>query len=82
MVLEAGVQVPADLRLTEAIQLKIEESALTGESVPVTKNTKDKNIAYMSTNVTYGRGEGIVTAIGMDTEIGKIARMLKETKQN
>ena len=80
VVLEAGVQVPADLRLTEAIQLKIEESALTGESVPVTKNTKDKNIAYMSTNVTYGRGEGIVTAIGMDTEIGKIARMLKETK--
>ena len=80
MLLEAGCQVPADLRLTEAIQLKIEESALTGESVPVTKDTRDKNIAYMSTNVTYGRGEGIVTAIGMDTEIGKIARMLTETK--
>lgn len=80
VVLEAGRQVPADLQLTEAVNLKIEESALTGESVPVSKNTKDKNMAYMSTNVTYGRGEGIVTAIGMDTEIGKIAGMLKSAK--
>lgn len=80
VILEAGAQVPADLRITEAVSLKIEESALTGESVPVSKDAADKNKAYMSTNVTYGRGEGIVTAIGMDTEIGKIARMLKETK--
>lgn len=80
VVLEAGVQVPADLEITSAISLKIEESALTGESVPVSKNTTDKNKAYMSTNVTYGRGEGVVMAIGMDTEIGRIARMLKETK--
>ncbi len=80
VVLEAGRQVPADLRLTETVSLKIEESALTGESVPVSKNTTDKCEAFMSTNVTYGRGEGVVTAIGMDTEIGKIARMIKDAK--
>lgn len=80
VVLEAGCQVPADLRITMAANLKIEESALTGESVPVSKNTSEKNLAYMSTNVTYGRGEGVVTAIGMDTEIGKIARMLRDAK--
>lgn len=81
VVLEAGSQVPADLRITKAVNLKIEEAALTGESVPVVKDTEGKNIAYMSTNVTYGRGEGIVTAIGMNTEIGKIARMLQNTKK-
>lgn len=75
--LEAGRQVPADLRLTAAVNLKIEEASLTGESVPVLKNTEDKNQAYMTTNVTYGRGEGVVTAIGMDTEIGKIARLIQ-----
>lgn len=80
VILETGAQVPADLRIIAAVNLKIEESALTGESIPVSKNVTDKNLAYMSTNVTYGRGEGIVTAIGMDTEIGRIARMLKETK--
>lgn len=80
VVLEAGGQIPADLKLTLAVNLKIEESALTGESVPVTKNTADRNFAYMSTNVTYGRGEGIVVAIGMDTEIGKIARMIQNAK--
>lgn len=78
--LEAGRQVPADLRLTSAVNLKIEESALTGESVPVSKNVTDRNQAYMTTNVTYGRGEGVVTAIGMDTEIGKIARMIQNAK--
>jgi Ca2+-transporting ATPase len=78
--LEAGRQVPADLRLTTAVNLKIEEASLTGESVPVLKDTSSHNQAYMSTNVTYGRGEGVVTAIGMDTEIGRIARMIQNTK--
>ncbi|MCI8465273.1 MAG: cation-translocating P-type ATPase [Lachnospiraceae bacterium] len=78
--LEAGRQVPADLLLKTAVNLKIEEAALTGESVPVSKDTGMHNRAYMSTNVTYGRGEGIVTAIGMETEIGKIAGMLQNTK--
>lgn len=75
--LEAGRQVPADIRLTLAVNLKIEEAALTGESVPVLKDVWKHNRAFMSTNVTYGRGEGIVTAIGMDTEIGRIARMIQ-----
>ena len=73
VVLEAGCQVPADLVLTEAVNLKIEESALTGESVPVNKDTAQNRMAYMSTNVTYGRGVGRVSAIGMDTEIGRDA---------
>lgn len=77
--LEAGMQVPADLELIRAVQLSIEESALTGESVPVSKNTSDCRKAYMSTNVTGGRGEGVVTAIGMDTEIGKIAGLIRQS---
>ncbi len=90
--LEAGRQVPADLRLVKAMGLKIEESALTGESVPVEKDAgfvaagktdigDCKNMAYMSTNVTYGRGEGIVVATGMDTQIGHIAGMISEAKE-
>lgn len=78
--LDAGRQVPADLELVSVSNLKVEEAALTGESLPVEKDTKSHNKAFMSTNVTYGRGEGVVTAIGMDTEIGKIARLINESQ--
>lgn len=78
VVLDAGRQIPADLELTEVNSLKVEEAALTGESVPVEKDLKRNNKAFMSTNVTYGRGVGKVTAIGMDTEIGKIAKLINE----
>lgn len=92
VLLEAGDVVPADLRLTITKSLKIEESALTGESVPVDKEhdqiNEDKvaladqdNMAFANTNVTYGRGEGIVTEIGMNTEVGKIATMLNNTDE-
>ncbi|MCI9463332.1 MAG: cation-translocating P-type ATPase [Lachnospiraceae bacterium] len=89
VLLEAGNMVPADLRLLEVQGIQIEESALTGESVPVEKNAdyiekiqgnnSCENMAYMSTYVTRGRGKGVVTAIGMDTKIGHIAGMLHET---
>ena len=78
VLLDAGRQVPADLTLTESLSLKIEESALTGESLPVEKDTQNHNRAFMSTNVTYGRGKGVVEAIGMNTEIGKIAKLINE----
>lgn len=90
VILETGAVVPADLRLTEAVNLKIQESALTGESVPVEKNTLpltgdeialgDRiNMAFSSGMVTYGRGRGIVVTTGMNTEVGKIANMLQHT---
>lgn len=92
VLLEAGDVVPADLRLTVAKSLKVEESALTGESVPVDKEATiindvkvaladQKNMAFANTNVTYGRGEGIVTETGMNTEVGKIATMLNNTDE-
>jgi Ca2+-transporting ATPase len=86
--LEAGNYVPGDLRLVESINLKIDESALTGESRPVTKDADvvlDKDIpvgdrtnsAFMSSMITYGRGKGLVIATGMHTQIGMIAQMLQ-----
>ncbi|MGT2660825.1 cation-translocating P-type ATPase [Streptococcus urinalis] len=87
VLLEAGDVVPADIRLFEANSLKIEESALTGESVPVEKDLTTEvkanagigdrlNMAYQNSNVTYGRGQGVVTNTGMYTEVGNIAGML------
>ena len=92
LVLEAGDRVGSDARIIESYNLQIDESALTGESVPVHKNAEvldgddlplgDRtNMAYQTCNVTYGRGLAIVTATGMDNEVGKIADMLMSEKQ-
>ncbi|MBB6714749.1 calcium-translocating P-type ATPase, PMCA-type [Clostridium gasigenes] len=88
VIIDAGRYIPADLRILESANLKIEESAFTGESVPADKNSEtivsegdvpigdQHNMLFMSTLATYGRGTGIVTSTGMDTQIGKIAKML------
>jgi Ca2+-transporting ATPase len=92
VILEAGDYVCADLRIIEAINLKIDESSLTGESVPVEKNAEAvlaantnlgdrSNCACMGTVVTYGRGIGVVYATGKNTEMGKIAQLLSETDE-
>jgi Ca2+-transporting ATPase len=96
VLLEAGDSVPADGRLLESASLKIEEAALTGESVPVDKVVralglnKDqtevplgdrKNMCYMGSTVVYGRGRALITRTGMDTEMGKIASALEDTQQ-
>ena len=96
ILLEAGDAVPADARIIENASLKVEEAALTGESVPVTKfidiiNLKDgekdvplgdrKNMLYMGSTVVYGRGVAVVTATGMDTEMGKIADALSNAEE-
>ena len=89
--LEAGNFVPADMRLIEAINLRVEEAALTGESVPVQKNAAlelkedaslgdRKNMIFMGTVVNYGRGRGVVTATGMQTQLGMIADMLQSVE--
>ncbi|SUY46891.1 plasma-membrane calcium-translocating P-type ATPase/golgi membrane calcium-translocating P-type ATPase [Clostridium putrefaciens] len=90
IILDAGRYIPADLRLISTANMKVEESALTGESVPVEKNCKlvlegsdialgdQKNMTFSSTLVTYGRGTGVAVSTGMNTEIGKIAKMLDQ----
>ncbi|MFW6319465.1 MAG: cation-translocating P-type ATPase, partial [Bacillota bacterium] len=91
VVLEAGDYVPADVRLVETVNLKVDESNLTGESVAVEKDADQVlnkktpigdrvNMAYASTIVTYGRGLGVVTNVGMQTEVGSIATMLNEVE--
>lgn len=92
VLLEAGDVVPADIRLIEANSLKVEEAALTGESVPVEKemviveddaSLGDRvNMAFSSTNVTYGRGTGVVVGTGMNTEVGHIANMLANAEES
>jgi len=88
VILRAGDKIPADIRLVQAVNLKVEEAALTGESLPVEKYTATlaggeleigdrKNMAYAGTAVTYGRGRGLAVATAMSTEFGKIARLLQ-----
>jgi len=91
LILQAGDRIPADARLLEALSLKIDEASLTGESVPVEKNTKvfppetpqpdRKNMAYTGTSVTYGRGKAVVTATGMSTVFGKLAGLIGEIER-
>jgi len=93
VLLRAGDKVPADVRLVKAVNLKVEEAALTGESLPVEKHSaalteRDlavgdrKNMAYAGTAVTYGRGWGVVIATAMNTEFGKIARLLETVESS
>ncbi|UPU38788.1 hypothetical protein MX850_09320 [Erysipelothrix sp. Poltava] len=93
IVMDAGDLVPADLRIVQSNSLTVQEASLTGESVPVEKHADvvcaddavlgdRKNMAYSSGMVSYGRGQGVVVAVGMDTEVGKIATMLTETKSD
>jgi Ca2+-transporting ATPase len=92
VILETGDLVPADIRITKALNLKVQEAALTGESVPVEKDESplsmknvplgDRvNMGYSGSLVTYGRGEGIVVGTGMDTEVGKIAKMIQSVEE-
>ena len=96
VLLEAGDAVPADGRILEAASMKVEEAALTGESVPVIKGTEAicpvagqadvplgdrKNMVYMGSTVVYGRGKAVITATGMKTEMGKIAGALADAKE-
>jgi Ca2+-transporting ATPase len=91
VILETGAVIPADIRLIEAVNLKVQESALTGESMPVEKSTAELaeedvalgdriNMVYSSGMVTYGRGKGVVIATGMKTEVGKIADLIDKVE--
>lgn len=91
VILDTGDIIPADLRLLEAVNMKVQESALTGESVPVEKHDglleegevplgDRDNMAFSTSVVTYGRGKGVVVGTGMQTEVGKIAHMLQHTE--
>lgn len=93
LILSTGCNVPADVRLIKTTHLLIDESSLTGESIPVEKNEDivldpaitigdQINMAFMSTSVVKGNGEGVVVETGMNTQIGKIASMLKDNKNN
>ncbi len=91
VILETGDYIPADLRIVEAVNLKSQESAMTGESVPSEKSEHTiegdcdlgdrKNMLFSSSLITYGRGKGIVVETGMNTEVGKIAKMIDETEE-
>ena len=92
VLLEAGDVIPADVRFLEAASLKVEEAALTGESVAVEKNANDltkddlplgeqENSGFMNTNVTYGTAVAVVTDIGMNTQVGQIAKMLDNVEK-
>ncbi|HQE93833.1 MAG TPA: cation-translocating P-type ATPase [Anaerolineae bacterium] len=92
VLLEAGSIVPADLRLVQTMNLKAEEASLTGESVPVNKNAQhvldptaglgdQHNMAFMSTTITYGRGQGVVVGTGMKTAIGQIAELIQSVEE-
>ncbi|MFH1364383.1 MAG: calcium-translocating P-type ATPase, SERCA-type [Candidatus Aenigmatarchaeota archaeon] len=90
VVLEEGSKIPADIRLFQVSNMKIDEASLTGESSPVTKKSEEiknaplaerENMCYMGTILTYGRGEGVVVSTGMSTEMGKIAGMIQEAEE-
>jgi Ca2+-transporting ATPase len=91
IVLYTGDKIPADARLIEAVNLKVDEAALTGESAPVSKSTKElpedtelndrQNMVFTGTIVAYGRAKAVVTTTGMSTEFGKIAEMVQTTRQ-
>lgn len=91
VLLEAGDRLPADIRLVQALELEVVEAALTGESTPVPKHDRQqeretgladaKNMVFMGTDLTRGRGKGIVVATGMSTEVGQVAGMIREAEQ-
>jgi Ca2+-transporting ATPase len=92
VILEAGNYIPADIRLVEAFNLRVDEASLTGESVPVEKHSSAsvaedaiigdrRNMSYMGTMITYGRGRAVIVNTGMQTEIGKIADMIQSTEE-
>jgi Ca2+-transporting ATPase len=89
VVIEEGDNIPADLRLIQSFDLRVDESALTGESVPAKKHSEiveveeeTGNLVFMDTDVSLGRGKGVVVAVGMETEIGKIAELIQEEDED